>query len=103
MIKLNGSGTRAIVSINSFANMCGHFYNAAYNSFDVPTPNNGYNCNHPECQQIVDGYGCCYTWACPLGWEADEEDCSEFGVEYEESEFIITENSEILKRLVNEI
>lgn len=103
MFELNSRGTRAIMPINSFATMCGYFYNAVYNNFDSPAPNNGYNCNHPECKRIEEGYGCCHAWACPLGWEADEEDCSEFGIEYEEGEFLITKNPETLKRLANEI
>lgn len=89
----------AIMPINDFANICGYFYNAAYNN-DIPTPNNGYNCNHPDCDSIEDDYGCCYAASCPFGWEADEEDCNKFGVDYEESEFIVTEEQDILEKLV---
>lgn len=99
MYKINSDKTKAITSINCLANICGYFYNAAYGNFNIPAPNNGYNCNHPDCEEIEDGYGCCYSFSCPLAREADEEDCSEFGFEYEEKEFVIIENEEILKCL----
>lgn len=53
------------------------------------SPNNGYNCRHPGCEIVEDGIGCCYAFSCPLAYEADEEDCARFGVEYEEGEFMV--------------
>lgn len=103
MIAINGDGTRAIISINSLANMCGYFYNSEAEGDCAFCPNNGYNCKHPECQTKEEGIGCCYAWGCPLGWEADEEDCGEFGVDYEESEFVVTENQKILEQLKREL
>ncbi|ODR35483.1 hypothetical protein [Eisenbergiella tayi] len=100
MFVKNKEGTRAIMPINDFANICGYFYNAAFNNFNIPTPNNGYNCKHPNCDVIEDGYGCCYTFSCPLGWEADDEECNEFGLDYEEGEFIVTEDRDILDKLL---
>jgi hypothetical protein len=88
-----------VMGINDWANRCGFFYNAYLEPADPndknfypgrnPSPNNGYNCRHPEAYHADDGTGCCYTWSCPFGFEADEEDCEAFGLEYEDSEFIV--------------
>ena len=100
MFELNKEQTRAFMPINDFANICGFFYNAMFDGSCKACPNNGYNCKHPECSEAKDGIGCCFAWGCPLGWEADEEDCKEFGFDYEEGEFIVTENPAILKKIV---
>ena len=100
MFELNKEQTRAFMPINDFANICGFFYNAMFDGSCKACPNNGYNCKHPECSEAKDGIGCCFAWGCPLGWEADEEDCKEFGFDYEEGEFIVTENPTILKKIV---
>lgn len=100
MFEINADETRAIMSINSLANMCGHFFNANFDTSCKSCPNNGYNCKHPECGEEFDSIGCCFSWSCPLGWEADEEDCQEFGWDYEEGEFIVTEDKEIIKKLI---
>ena len=100
MFELNKEQTRAFMPINDFANICGFFYNAMFDGSCKACPNNGYNCRHPECLEVKDGVGCCFAWGCPLGWEADEEDCKEFGFDYEEGEFIVTENPTILKKIV---
>ena len=63
---------RKVYDINDFANECGYFYNA-YLKNDVDV-NNGYNCSHPDCEEKVDGVGCCFAWGCPLGYEADQDD-----------------------------
>lgn len=85
--------------INAFANMCGYFFNAQFDGrYDI-SPNHGYNCNHSECEEVYEGIGCCYSWWCPFGWSADEEDCKEFGWDYEENEFIVIDNVEIIARL----
>lgn len=97
MFEINKDGGGAIMPINDFANMCGYFYNA-YLRDDISS-NNGYNCSHPECGEIEAGTGKCFTWACPFGWEADEEDCQAFGWEYDEGEFIVIDNLDILKKL----
>ena len=85
--------------INDFANVCGYFFNANFDKDCKSYPNNGYNCKHPECEEVSDGIGCCFAFSCPLGWEADEEDCKGFGYDYEKGEFIVTENQEIITKL----
>lgn len=102
MFELNKEQTRAFMPINDFANICGFFYNTMFDGSCKACPNNGYNCKHPECSEAKDGIGCCFAWGCPLGWEADEEDCKEFGFDYEEGEFIVTENPAILEKLRGE-
>jgi hypothetical protein len=96
-----------LLEMNAWANRCGYFYNAYLTPKDpddesfypgkVPSPNNGYNCRHPECDQIEyeheveGGIGCCYDFTCPFAFGADEEDCEAFGVEYEEGEYVVAE------------
>lgn len=99
MFELNRDGTRAIMPINDMANICGYFFNAELDDSCETSPNNGYNCKHPECGEIQDDIGCCMCSSCPIGWEAGEEDCDEFGIEYEEGEYIVTEEQEILDKL----
>lgn len=71
-----------MMPINTWANRCGYFYNAHFDKAALSTPNNGYNCRHPECAEVDEnGVGCCFAWGCPLCYEADEEDCEAFGVE----------------------
>jgi hypothetical protein len=79
------------MEINTLANRCGYFFNANFEPEAKATPNNGYNCRHPEQSENYQGVGCCFSWSCPLGYEADEEDCESFGLECEESEFIIVD------------
>lgn len=81
----------ALMEINTFANHCGFFFNAYLDPDTQSSANNGYNCRHPDCDRVEDGVGCCHTWSCPLGYEADEEDCAAFGVEHEESEYIVVD------------
>jgi hypothetical protein len=91
--------SRKIMRINSFANQCGYFYNA-YIEKEI-TINNGYNCSHPEQEEIetVNGQkiGSCHCFSCPLGYEADEEDFKNQEIdnngyeENEEGEFIVVE------------
>lgn len=97
MFEINKDGDRAIIQINDFANMCGYFYNAYLR--DGISSNNGYNCSHPECEEIEEGTGKCFAWACPFGWEADEEDCQQFGWEHEEGEFIVIDNQDLIQKL----
>ena len=94
-----------IYDLNDFANQCGYFYNAYLTPKDPndktfcpgrdPSPNNGYNCRHPDCGEVQDGVGCCFAWSCPLGYEADQEDCDNPDIdndgytECEEGQFII--------------
>lgn len=99
MYEVNRDGTKAVMPINDFANICGYFFNAEFDDSCETSPNNGYNCKHPNCGEIQNGIGCCMTCSCPLGYEADEEDCVECGIEYEEGEFIITTDQEILDKL----
>lgn len=99
-----------IYSINEFANRCDYFFNAYLTPKDPndktfypgrdPSPNNGYNCRHPKCGEVQEGVGCCFPWACPLGYEADEEDFANPKIDhngwtdYEEGEFIIPNGEE---------
>jgi predicted transcriptional regulator len=78
-------------TINNLANRCGYFYNANFDTEASCTPNNGYNCKHPEQEESYNGVGCCYQWSCPLKniTPADEEDCKKYGMEYEENEFVM--------------
>lgn len=99
MYKLNKDGTRAIMTINGFANICGYFFNANFDDSCSTCPNNGYNCKHPDCEEEYKGIGCCHTWSCPFGFEADEEDCKEFGYDYEEGEFIVVFDAGMLEKL----
>jgi len=87
---------RKVWPIDAFANQCGYFYNAYLS--DGISANNGYNCRHPDQEQVHDGVGMCYCWGCPLGYEADEEDfmnqnVDTDGYEFEEGEFIIPDES----------
>lgn len=92
---------KVLMEINTWANRCGYFFNAYLTPADPsdktfypgrdPSPNNGYNCRHPECETVEGGIGCCCAFSCPLAYEADEEDCAWFGVEYEEGEFVVVE------------
>lgn len=100
MFEFNHDKTKAMFPINDFANICGYFYNAYL--ADGISYNNGYNCKHPKCEEIQLGVGGCFSWCCPLGWSAEEEDCKEFGFDYEEDEFIITDNAEIIGKLKEE-
>lgn len=99
MYKLNKDKSKAILTINNMANLCGYFFNAHFDEDCDICPNNGYNCKHPECEEKEQEIGCCYAFSCPLGWEADKEDCEYFGFEYEEGEFIVTDNLTILDKL----
>lgn len=72
-----------ILELNSFANLCGHFFNA-YLSDDISV-NNGYNCDHEEQEETYDDetgkmVGCCYAHSCPLAYPADADDLYEHGV-----------------------
>lgn len=87
----NGAVVPDLMTINNFANICGYFYNAEFDPEATCTPNNGYNCRHPEQEESYGGTGCCYQWSCPLACSADEEDCEKYGIEYEESEFVLVQ------------
>jgi len=82
---------QVLMEINKWANRCGYFFNACLDPDTNITVNNGYNCRHPECGHTARGIGCCYTWSCPFGYEADEEDCINFGLTHEEATFIIVD------------
>lgn len=87
-----GAEVPDIMTINNLANMCGYFYNAEHDPPLLPyAVNNGYNCRHPEQTEEEHKVGCCYQWSCPLAnvIPADEEDCQRYGLDYEESEFVL--------------
>jgi hypothetical protein len=91
---------KVLMTLNDFANICGYFYNANFDVNAPACPNNGYNCRHPNQGEAQDGVGCCFGWSCPLGeenermYEADEEDCEEFGFDYEEGQYVIVNVSD---------
>ena len=88
---------KKIEQIDAFANRCGYFYNA-YIKENI-SANNGYNCRHPEQEQMhfENGkeIGLCYSWSCPCGIEPDEEDFKNPEIDkngytdFEEGEFIL--------------
>jgi len=80
---------KVLMEISEWAGRCGYFFNAN-DEMDIVV-NNGYNCRHSECGHIELGVGGCHAGACPFGYEADEEDCENFGLEYEEAAFIIVD------------
>ncbi len=80
---------KQILTINELANNCGYFFNANLDSGCKNYPNNGYNCRHSKCKEKEDGIGLCLPSNCPLAHEADEEDCLEMGIEYEEGEYML--------------
>lgn len=70
---------RRAVLFEEFAYQCPFFY-----SFGKGKINNGYNCKHPEQRHVEDtGYkgkkkcGCCYSFSCPLGIEAEQQDLTD--------------------------
>lgn len=86
-----GEDVPDIMTINQLANICGYFFNAELDPDSEFSPNNGYNCRHEGQQEKDGGVGCCYQWSCPLEnvIPADEEDCKKYGLDYEESEFVL--------------
>ena len=86
-----GEDVPDIMKINQLANICGHFFNAEFDPDCEFAPNNGYNCRHEGQQEKESGVGCCYQWSCPLEnvIPADEEDCEKYGLDYEDSEFVL--------------
>lgn len=74
-----------IMRLNTWANMCGHFFNCCLTpGFEnKPDVNNGYNCNHLEQEEEYEGVGCCFAHSCPLAYPADGGDCKKFGIDCE--------------------
>ncbi len=86
-----GEDVPDIMTINQLANICGHFFNAELDPDSEFSPNNGYNCRNSKNETKENGIGCCYQWSCPLEnvIPADEEDCKKYGLDYEDSEFVL--------------
>ena len=86
-----GEDVPDIMKINQLANICGHFFNAEFDPDCEFAPNNGYNCRNSKNETKENGIGCCYQWSCPLEnvIPADEEDCKKYGLDYEDSEFVL--------------
>ena len=76
---------KVLMSLNRFANRCGHFFNCCMTDGfeDKPDVNNGYNCNHPDCEEEQEGIGCCMASACPLAYPANGLVCQRAGVSCE--------------------
>ena len=79
-----------IEHIDNFTYICGYFNN------NDPEVNNGYNCDHSDCEdyEIIDDkkVGKCYAFGCPLVPEADKEDLKDYDMnllkEYQNDEEI---------------
>jgi len=78
-----------LMKISDWADLCGYFLNSVYEN-DAIT-HFGDNCWHPENDPLKKGVGNCYSWSCPFGYEANEEDCINFGLEYKEAAYIIVD------------
>lgn len=70
---------RKAVLFEVFAYQCPFSY-----AFGKGNINNGYNCKHPEQENVEDvGYrgkkkcGCCFCFSCPLGIEAEQQDLTD--------------------------
>ena len=50
---------KVLMPLNTWANMCGHFFNCCMTPRfeNKPDVNNGYNCNHPKAEKQC-GIGC---------------------------------------------
>ncbi len=101
-----------ILPINTFANLCGRFYNAEYHDPALPNCNNGYNCDHPDQEEGVEVgekfIGSCYAWSCPFGYPPDTHDLKKYGViedgeeeegEESDSDYIVVTDPETVSRL----
>jgi hypothetical protein len=55
-----------VLTFDEFAGRCEYFY--CYNG--DTNFNNGYNCSHPDCEEIEEEngekIGCCHSYTCPL-------------------------------------
>lgn len=60
---------RKIITFDDFVAQCEHFY--CHEEINV---NNSYNCKHSKQEYLEEGIGCCYSWTCPFGYEAEKED-----------------------------
>ena len=60
-----------IVVFDDFANDCKHLYTEEGKEYI----NNGYHCKHEDQKWKEEFFlGCCFSWTCPLGHEAEKED-----------------------------
>lgn len=77
---------KVLMPLNTLANRCGHFFNCNLEPGyeEGPNVNNGYNCDHPDCEEEQEGIGCCYSWSCPVAYSADGMDCARYGVDCED-------------------
>lgn len=75
-----------LITLNALANRCGHFYNDSFNDLcgERPLVNNGYNCNHPDCEEISCGVGMCLGSCCPVAYRSDGRICQKCSVECEQ-------------------
>ena len=86
---------KAIMDINTFANRCGHFYNAYLK--EGICVNNGYNCKHPKQERTWTDEetgktaGFCSCGCCPLGYQAGEADCLRSGLSPESGDYIVVD------------
>lgn len=70
--------TRKLVTLDDLTSECGYFGTGAlYFSDDIP--NNGYACSHPEQEEKCRGFGLCFSWSCPIAYEATMSDLRELG------------------------
>jgi hypothetical protein len=63
-----------LLQIDNLMSKCGY----GYYYEGSPMINNGYNCNHKDCEESeeVNGkcIGKCYTWSCPIACTAEIDD-----------------------------
>ena len=76
---------KVIMPLNTWANMCGHFFNCCLTPGfeDKPDINNGYNCDHTKAEKEY-GVGCCFAHSCPLAYSADGGHCAKYSIECED-------------------
>ena len=83
---------KVLMNMNDWSGICGYFFDFDANiELEIEEKNNGYNCWHSNRGHKKVGVGGCHVGVCPLGYEADEESCMKFGVEYEEAKYIIVD------------
>jgi hypothetical protein len=64
---------KKLYEIDELMSVCG------YGHSENPEINNGYNCNHPNCEYKENGIGKCYAFGCPIAYEiVDEDDFSDY-------------------------
>ena len=77
--------TTFIMDFDLFTDFCGHFFccDTTEGYEDCANINNGYNCSHPEQEEVEEDeltgkeVGCCHAFSCPLCYPASNRNVSE--------------------------